>query len=65
MKKQHSDLKSAVYNEDQYLDLLVEFFGEDGWQAELDILAADSGADLLISRGDLCYAVALKISSEG
>ena len=65
MENQFYDLKSAAYSEDQYFDLLVEFFGEDGWQVERDALAADSGADLVISRGDLCYAVVLKISSEG
>ena len=65
MERQLSDLKSATYTEAQYLELLVELFGEEGWQVNRDAMFVDTGADLVISRGDLCYAVALKISSEG
>ena len=55
MERQHYDLKSTTYNENQYRDLLVEFFEEDGWRVERKLMAADKGADLAISRGDLSY----------
>jgi hypothetical protein len=65
MGRQLSRLNSATYSESQYLDLLVELFGQDGWRVKRDALFAETGADLAISRGDLCYTIALKVSSEG
>jgi len=58
-------LQSTTYSDNQYLELLVELFGQDGWRVKRDALFAETGADLAISRGDLCYTVALKVSSEG
>lgn len=65
MKRQISGLISATYSEAQYFELLVELFRERGWGVKRDELFAETGADLVISRSDLCYAVALKVSSEG
>src|ERR1035441_8590066 len=65
MEQKLSDLKSATYSEDQYLELLVELFRKDGWRVRRDALFAETVAELAISRGDLCYSVALKVSSEG
>jgi hypothetical protein len=60
-----TNLKSITYSEYQYLDLLVELFENDGWRVKRDASIADRGADLAVSRGELKYMVALKISSEG
>jgi hypothetical protein len=65
MKQRLSDLVSASYSENQYLDLLVEIFEQDGWRVKRDASIAERGADLAISRGNLSYTVALKVSSEG
>ena len=65
MERQLSDLKLATYSEAQYFDLLVELFREGGWRVKRDESSAEAVADLVISRGDLCYTVALKVSSEG
>ena len=52
MERRPSDLKSITYNENQYRDLLIEFFEQDGWRVHREsIMAADKGADLAISRG--------------
>jgi hypothetical protein len=65
MKQRLSDLESASYSENQYLDLLVEIFEQDGWRVKRDASIAERGADLAISRGNLSYTVALKVASEG
>jgi hypothetical protein len=65
MKRRLSDMKSATYDENQYLELLIELFQRDGWGVKRKASFADKGAGLAISRGNLCYIVALKVSSEG
>ena len=65
MKRRLSDLESASYSENQYPDLLVEIFEQEGWRVKREGSIADRGADLAISRGSLSYTVALKVSSEG
>jgi hypothetical protein len=65
MKRRLSNLESMAYSKNQYLDLLVEIFEQDGWRVKREVLIADRGADLAISRGNLSYTVALKVSSEG
>ena len=65
MERELSYLQSATYSEAQYRSLLVELFRGESWQINPEALIGDSAADLVISRGDLRYCVALKVSSEG
>ena len=58
-------LNSISRTESQCLDLFVRVFREDGWEVDPEPSSADKGADLAISRGNLRYIVALKVSSEG
>jgi hypothetical protein len=65
VKRRLSDLKSVTYNENQYRDLLVELFEQDGWRVKHEASAAEKGAGLAISRGSWSYTVTLKVSPEG
>jgi hypothetical protein len=66
MRRRLSDLKSVAYSEIQFLDRLVELFRQDEWEVKREwISPGKKKVDLAISRGDLFYIVALKVSSEG
>jgi hypothetical protein len=65
MRGRLSGLNSESSSEEEYLDLLVDLFRQDGWGVERGASFADKGADLAISRDSLRYIVALKVSSEG
>jgi hypothetical protein len=65
MRRRLSGLNSEPSIKEEYLDLLVDLFRQDGWGVERGASFADKGADLAISRGGLRYIVAFKVSSEG
>ncbi len=65
MERRLSALKSIAYKKNQYLDLLVQLFEQDGWRVKREASVADKAVDLAISRGSLSYTVVLKVSSEG
>lgn len=65
MRRRLSGLNSESSSEEEYLDLLVDLFRQDGWGVERGAPFLDQGANLTISRGSLRYIVAFKVSSEG
>jgi hypothetical protein len=66
VRRKFSGLKSVASSERQFLDRLVELFRQDGWEESKESTAAGKKkVDLTISRGDILYVVALKVSSDG
>ena len=65
MTRRPSALRSASSIEAEYVELLGDLLRQEGWDVGSEPLLSDNGADLVISRGNQRYVVALKVSSEG